>query len=194
MNYIYGSIYILGKKLYNYFYSSPIIKYDKNDSIVKRVDIGLPWYLKYKYFFSECNEIIPSLFLGSSFNAYNRDELKRKNITIILNITDEISNFYEDESNLIYYQFPIRDNNIDDISTILNESYNVIEHHLSLGNKVLVHCYMGASRSASVVIHYLMGKYHMSYDQSLHIVKSRRPIVNLSEKFQNTLIKKDKTN
>jgi protein-tyrosine phosphatase len=104
-----------------------------------------------------------------------------------LNITDEIDNFYEGKNNLIYYKFPIRDNNLDDISSILNESYNVIEHHLELGDRVLVHCYMGASRSASVVIHYIMKKYGVSYEQTVNLVKRGRPVVNLTEKFQNTL-------
>jgi len=187
MNYIYGSIYILGKKLYNYLSSVPIIRYDKNEEIVRRVEAGLPWYSKYRYFFSESTEIIPNLFLGSSFNAYNKNELDKKNINIILNITDEIDNFYEGKNNLIYYKFPIRDNNLDDISSILNESYNVIEHHLELGDRILVHCYMGASRSASVVIHYIMKKYGVSYDHTVKLVKRGRPVVNLTEKFQNTL-------
>jgi hypothetical protein len=187
MNYIYGSIYILGMKLYNYLSSVPIIRYDKNEEIVRRVEVGLPWYSKYRYFFSESNEVIPNLFLGSSFNAYNNNELDRKNINIILNITDEIDNFYEGKNNLIYYKFPIRDNNLDDISSILNESYNVIEHHLELGDRVLVHCYMGASRSASVVIHYIMKKYGVSYEHTVNLVKRGRPVVNLTEKFQNTL-------
>lgn len=192
MNYIYGSIYILGKKLYNYLYSVqiPVIKYDKNEAIVKRVDIGLPWYLRYKWFFSESNEIIPNLFLGSSFNAYNKNELNKKQINIILNVTDEISNFYETENKLTYYKFPIKDNNNDDISSILNETYNIIENHISNGDKILIHCYMGASRSASVVIHYIMKKYGLSYETTLRLIKNKRPIVNLTEKFQTTLKQK----
>jgi len=192
MNYIYGSIYILGKKLYNYLYSTqiPLIKYDKNEAIVKRVDIALPWYLRYKWFFSESNEIIPNLFLGSSFNAYNKNEINKKQINVILNITDEISNFYETENTLTYYKFPIKDNNKDDISSILNETYNIIEHHLSIGDKILIHCYMGASRSASVVIYYIMKKYGLSYETTLRLLKTKRPVVNLTEKFQSTLKQK----
>ena len=191
MNYIYGSIYILGKKLYNYLSSVqiPIIKYDRNESIVKRVDIGLPWYLKYRYFFSECNEVIPNLFLGSSYNAYNKHELENKKINVILNISNEIDNFYETDNSLTYYKYSIRDNNHDDISNILNETYNVIEHHLSIGDKILIHCYMGSSRSASVVINYIIHKYKVSYEQSLNIVKNKRPVINLTETFEKSIKK-----
>ena len=189
MNYIYGSFYILGKKLYNYLSSIqiPIIRYDKHDSIIKRVDVGLPWYSKYRYFFSESNEVIPNLFLGSSFNAYNKIELEKKDISVILNITNEIDNFYEHDNTITYYKYPIRDNNQDDISTILNETYNVIEHHLSIGDKVLIHCYMGSSRSASVAINYIMRKYGISYEKTFMLIKQGRPVVNLTEKFENTL-------
>jgi protein-tyrosine phosphatase len=46
---------------------------------------------------------------------------------------------------------------------------------------------MGASRSASVVIYYMMKKYKISYKKALEIVKTLRPVVNLTEKFHNTL-------
>jgi len=185
MNYIYGSIYILGKKLYHYFTTVPIVR--TNNIIVKRTDISLPWYLKYRYFFSESKEIIPNLFLGSSFTAFNKFDLDKKNISVILNVTNEIDNFHEGKSNIVYYKFPIQDNNSDDISLILQESYNVIEHHLELGDRILVHCYMGASRSATVVINYIMKKYGTPYNEALNLVKKTNPIVNLTEKFHNTL-------
>jgi hypothetical protein len=186
MNYIYGSIYIFSKKFYNYLISVPVVQ-NQNDSIIRRTDIDLPWYIKYKYFFSNATEIVTSLFLGSSFNAYDIYFLRRKRINVIINITDEINNFYETDNSLTYYRFPIRDNNLDEINTILNESYNIIDHHLKNGDKVLVHCYMGASRSASVVIYYMMKKYKISYKKALEIVKTLRPVVNLTEKFHNTL-------
>jgi len=185
MNYIYGSIYIFTKKFYNYLISVPIVQ-NNNNSII-RTDVSLPWYIKYKYFFSNATDIVPSLFLGSSFNAYDIYFLRKKRINVIINVTDEITNFYETDDSFTYYRFPIRDNNLDEINTILNESYNVIDHHLKNGDKILVHCYMGASRSASVVLYYMMKKYKISYRKALQIVKTLRPVVNLTEKFHNTL-------
>ena len=113
--------------------------------------------------------------------------MNRKRINVILNITDEISNFYEADGQFTYYRFPIRDNNSDEISTILNETYNVIEHHISRGDRILVHCYMGASRSASVVIHYIMKRFKIPYWKAVRTIKIQRPVINLSEKFDNTL-------
>jgi protein-tyrosine phosphatase len=46
---------------------------------------------------------------------------------------------------------------------------------------------MGASRSATVIIYYLMRKYYIPYKIAKNIVIQKRPIINLSVKFHNTL-------
>lgn len=42
---------------------------------------------------------------------------------------------------------------------------------------VLVHCYFGVSRSATVVIAYIMKKYQLTYTEAFEKVKSKRHIV-----------------
>lgn len=54
------------------------------------------------------------------------------------------------------------------------------------GNKVLVHCQMGQSRSAAVVTAYLMYKQNLTFEQAFKHVKSKRTIVS-SEKFETQL-------
>ena len=66
---------------------------------------------------------------------------------------------------------------------------DIIENHLSKGESVLVHCYMGASRSASVIIYYLMKKNNWSYEHARTFVMIKRPLVNLSNKFDEILKK-----
>lgn len=56
-------------------------------------------------------------------------------------------------------------------------------HHSHNQNRVLVHCAMGRSRSATMVIMYLMKKFEISLDRSLQIVKSRREVVDPNEGF-----------
>ena len=46
---------------------------------------------------------------------------------------------------------------------------------------------MGASRSASVVIHYIMKKYKVPYWKAVRTIKIQRPVINLTEKFDTTL-------
>lgn len=56
-------------------------------------------------------------------------------------------------------------------------------HHSNNQNRVLVHCAMGRSRSASMVIMYLMRKFQISFDTSFEIVKLRREIIDPNEGF-----------
>lgn len=182
MDYLFGSFYILKNKIWNF-------DFFKN---IPRIEPKLPWYRQYGYFYSESTEIVDNLHLGSSFNAYTLNELKNKKINVVLNITEEIDNFHVDNLTMTYYKFPIKDNNNDDISTILDETYEIIDRHLSKGDGILVHCFMGASRSASVIIHYLMKKHDWSYEQALNHVSDKRKLVNLSHKFD--LILRQKSN
>jgi protein-tyrosine phosphatase len=64
---------------------------------------------------------------------------------------------------------------------------------ISNGGKVLVHCAQGRSRSASMVIAYLMKQQHMSFHQALSQVKEARPIISPNEGFMAQLQKFEKT-
>lgn len=175
MDYILGTFCIFKKKLFNTDYLTH----------VNRIEPSVPWFHQYMYFYSSSQEIVENLFLGSSFNAFRFNELKKNNIDVIINISDDIDNFHENE--FTYYRFKISDNDSDDISKILDMTFTIISDHIENGDRILVHCFMGASRSASVVIYYLMRKYNMSYEIAKGIVMIKRPIVNLSLKFHNTL-------
>ena len=177
MEYILGIIQIFGKKIL-------LNDFDKK---IDRVDEPLPFYKQYYYYFSESTEIIPSLYLGSSFNAYSYNEISSKHINVIFNITTTINNFHENNPFITYYNFPILDNNKDDITNILLETCELIHKHINNNDKILIHCFMGASRSASVIIYYLMKNKNMTYNYAKNYVSSKRPIINLSKIFENKL-------
>lgn len=63
-------------------------------------------------------------------------------------------------------------------------SYHILDHVLNSGQNVLVHCMAGVSRSASMIIYYLMRKYGMSFEDAHKLVKSKRTIVNPNKSFQ----------
>lgn len=190
MNYIYGSI-LSFQKLYNYMIYTPNLSYLSNNyQLIKRNDIRVSLYLQYKYFFSEGTMIEDNLFLGSSYNAHNISYLNKKKINVILNICDKYDKLENQDTNLIYYQFPIQ-NECYNIKNILNDSYKVIQHHQSLGDKILVYCNIEGTKSALVIIYYIMKKYGLSYPQTLTLLKLKRPIINLTEYFHNILNKID---
>jgi protein-tyrosine phosphatase len=59
-----------------------------------------------------------------------------------------------------------------------------IETELGKGNVVLVHCNGGISRSASVMIAYLMKTDCMSYDEAFAFVKSKKPNIQPIKEFE----------
>lgn len=64
----------------------------------------------------------------------------------------------------------------EDLLKYMDETKQFIDEGLSKG-VVLVHCYYGVSRSATVVIAYIMQKYTLSYSEAFEKVKAKRSIV-----------------
>ena len=62
-----------------------------------------------------------------------------------------------------------------DIGQHFEEAYEFIEENLNKKLNVLVHCHAGVSRSAAIVIAYLMKKLGLHFDAGMELVKSRRP-------------------
>jgi len=58
-----------------------------------------------------------------------------------------------------------------------------INQLLNQGNKVLVHCTSGVSRSPTLVIYYLMVYKNITYNESYRHVRNRHPIINPNHHF-----------
>ena len=179
MNYIFGTLSIIKTK---------IITNDISINNIPRCNEIIPLYKQYYIFYNESSKIIDRLYLGSCFNALNKSELIKKQINVIINVTNNINNYYENDLDITYYKFPIRDNNIDDITPILIKSFDIIDNHLKNGDIILIHCYMGASRSASIIIYYLIKKYNLSYNYVKKFILQKRNIINLSKYYDDILL------
>lgn len=141
---------------------------------------------EYTVSFGDPQEVYPRLFLGSAYNAASYETLVKYNIKYIINVTTEISNYYP--SLFTYYNIKIRDNNTDSILHHLNDSYDVISNFLNMRNgNVLVHCYMGASRSATIVANFISKKTQTNIYIVLNNLKKKRSIVNPTTKFTSEL-------
>lgn len=138
-------------------------------------------------FFAKPTYIIDNIYLGSAFNASHFDTLKDKNIGFIINMTNEISNYYEND--IIYIKYPLYDNNKESIKQYFEDSYEkIVSFQNNNGSKnILIHCFMGASRSASIVIYYLMKKHNMTLNDAVVFLKNKREIVNPTILFYNEL-------
>ncbi|KRX09238.1 hypothetical protein PPERSA_05907 [Pseudocohnilembus persalinus] len=187
------------------------------------------------------NEIIPEMmYLGKDVHSSSLDILKNIGITHIINMTKEVPNYFENntEIEIKYMKNPIEDENSSDILKYFQETYDhivniigdqyylrkvdevqkpssesvnqderdyasttaeeneVIKSQNTINNdiqstntkpKILIHCAHGKSRSASIVIMFLMKSLKWSYKQAHDFVKFRRECIEPNFGFQKQL-------
>jgi dual specificity phosphatase 12 len=73
------------------------------------------------------------------------------------------------------------------LNTHFKDATDYIRKSIQEGKNVLVHCFAGVSRSASIVIAYLMRFHKMDYNVAYNYVKSKRPWINPNYGFQGQL-------
>ena len=98
--------------------------------------------------------IIPSLFLGDMSAAYNKHLLKKHAITHILTVASGIHPRFPQ-----FFQYKlvnVLDAPFVNLKQHFQECIGFIKEAVSNGGSVLVHCYAGVSRSATIIIAYLM--------------------------------------
>jgi len=170
---------------------------DENETT--RVQPELSMYDRFAIFFADPTYIVDNIYLGSAFNAASESTLQKYNIKMIINITKEISEYYPG-GNYIYKKYKIYDDNQDSILKILEPAYNDIiqfqkeQQENDTDGNILIHCFMGRSRSACLTMYYLMktqrhndGKRYNSYD-ALLFIRKKRPTVNPTFKLIKDLI------
>ena len=82
-----------------------------------------------------------------------------------------------------YWVIPVSDTLEGDLFSYFAKGILFIEKGLKKGTGVLVHCYAGVSRSASMIIAYLMVKYQKGLTAAQKMVRDKRPIIKPNESF-----------
>ena len=72
----------------------------------------------------------------------------------------------------------------------LEISNSFIEEGSSNGNKILIHCGEGQSRSSSLLYMYMIMKKKIIYSDAIKIMKSKRPCVRPNDGFDSQLRQK----
>ncbi|KAJ6648661.1 Dual specificity phosphatase 29 [Pseudolycoriella hygida] len=133
---------------------------------------------------TDCDEVYPSLYIGDVDSARNKTFLRLMGITHILNTAegsrygqvDTGHRYYRDMPNIRYMGFPMVDHPSTDISRYFYIASKFIENGIESGGKVLVHCMMGISRSATCALAYLMISRKMSAVDAIRTVRLRRDV------------------
>ena len=127
---------------------------------------------------SSCDEIEPGLFLGNLTAATDLNWLKEAKISHILTVDScPLPRKVQQLQDMTFKYIQITDMPREDFLTYFEDSYQFIDYALAGGGKVLVHCYFGVSRSATLVIAYTMKKHDMTFTAAFDLVKSKRRFV-----------------
>ncbi|ORX95463.1 DSPc-domain-containing protein [Basidiobolus meristosporus CBS 931.73] len=137
--------------------------------------------------------ILPNLYLGSEQNAQDKVKLEKANIHYILNVAQEVdSPFFSEEKpeaeaepslapgstpHTLKYKKVNWSHNQEKLSQDFSELFGFIDQARISGSGVLVHCQCGISRSASLVIAYIMRTLHFPLNQAYAFVKLRSPSI-----------------
>ena len=119
------------------------------------------------------SQITENLYLGNLYDAQNISYLLKIGIQKVLSlITDPQLLYYPKE--IEHKLIKINDFPRENIIQYFGECLLFIEDN----RKILVHCVAGASRSATIVIAYLMWKNQLDFKESAKFVEQVRPCIN----------------
>ncbi|KAM9380028.1 dual specificity protein phosphatase 13B-like [Phaethornis superciliosus] len=128
------------------------------------------------------DEVWPNLYIGDLYIARDKAQLSQMGISHVVNAAagrfriDTGTKFYQDLP-VDYYGVEAEDNPNFDLSTYFYPVARYIKAALnSPRGKVLVHCAMGISRSATLVLAFLMICEEMSLADAIQTVRSHRGI------------------
>ncbi|KAG9345925.1 hypothetical protein JZ751_007739 [Albula glossodonta] len=122
-----------------------------------------------------------NLYLLVRWAAKDKRKLQSLHITHVLNAADGKFNvctgasFYRD-TNITYHGVEAFDMPSFDLSPFFYSSAQFIKNALSSGGRVFVHCAMGLSRSATLVLAYLMIHENMTLVEAIKAVAENRNI------------------
>jgi len=125
------------------------------------------------------------LFLGNEHNASSLEQLQASNIKCILNLTEEIPNFFENSSTIRinYMKMNLPDDERTYLPDHLQKMFDFIDIAKSQNSAILVHCRLGVSRSASVVLAYLLKHEYPNLMITMKNIRDKRPIVKPNPSF-----------
>ena len=122
---------------------------------------------------NDMDKITENVWLGNIEAAENIGNLKKEGITKVLCLIDINEPTYAEEDKLNQKIFGISDIPTQNIIKYFGKCFDFIK-----GNeKILVHCMAGASRSATVVIAYVMWSQKVSFDDAYKMVREKRSCV-----------------
>ena len=129
-------------------------------------------------------EIIKNkLYLGDMFDANDATTIKNRNISCIICVAEGLK-IINVNPNVIVYNYKFTDDYNCNISLYFDEIGEIIKKE----NSVLINCAAGVSRSATIVIAYIMKYYNLDLKTVFLLVRKRRNRICPNKKFMEYLL------
>ncbi|KAM6986443.1 dual specificity protein phosphatase 26 [Aplochiton taeniatus] len=129
---------------------------------------------------NHADEVWPNLYIGDQEIASDRKELAKLGITHILNCAQSKwrggAEYYAG-MDITYQGIEAHDSPTFDMSVNFYPAAEFIHKALSSRGKVLVHCAVGVSRSATLVLAYLMIRQNLTLVEAIKTVKDHRGVI-----------------
>ncbi|XP_072887559.1 dual specificity protein phosphatase 10-like [Hemitrygon akajei] len=136
----------------------------------------------------ELSPILPFLYLGNERDAQDLARMQQLNVGFVINVTTHLPLYHAQGGALRYKRLPATDNGKQNLRQYFEEAFEFIEEAQESGKGVLIHCQAGVSRSATLVIAYLMKHTLMTMTDAYKYVKGKRPIISPNLNFMGQLL------
>ncbi|KAJ6582324.1 protein-tyrosine phosphatase-like protein [Mycena capillaripes] len=128
-----------------------------------------------------------ALYLGSMAAVHDLDLLREHHITHLVQVLEVPWMPQSADAGFACHRIDIEDRSSAALQPHLAAACDYIRAALERGDNVLVHCQQGVSRSASIVIAYLIRDRSMTYDTAYNLVRRRRQCIQPNSGFVKAL-------
>ncbi|CAE6924199.1 DUSP12, partial [Symbiodinium sp. CCMP2592] len=125
--------------------------------------------------------VFPGLFISDAEAAAHYAELRSKGITHVAVVARSCKAQFPGAFR--YLTLDLLDDGTDNLLPHLSRCFAFLDEAFQAHGRVLVHCFAGASRSASIVTAYLMRTWRLPFSLALQIFKATYPNASPAENF-----------
>ena len=177
---ILATLRVAREKVYDYYHNGIPDNTEREKKDNKKYITKIYNFFSAPSFIYQSNGI--KLYLGNSYNAANFSTLNNLEIDCVMNISNEIPNYFPD--NFDYFNIIISDKNNNKIKGYFDKAISFFFSKIEEGNKnFFIHCYYGASRSAIITLLILIRYFNVSFEESTQILHKKRDFVNINVGF-----------
>lgn len=130
--------------------------------------------------FWPAKEVLPQLWIGSKKDSQSYTFLKKNGVALVVNCSRDLPTTTPESMGIPCVRVPVHDHPSEAPRLAAHAPAACRQMHKTLkgGGAVLVHCFAGVSRSASLVAVFLMGSFPSMFpdvDSAISFLQTRKP-------------------